>query len=467
MLEVAVTGAASDLFGNAATGARVVLSNEVETCERTTFGGGRFACDVPPGTYSLYATHTSQGVVQSNFSRVVVPSAKSHHVPVELRYSVTLTGAVRQEQRPSSATVRVAAGGAVHQFSAAGPFSVVLPTGDYAVGAESKRQEWGLNVSYSATRSVTLRDHQFVSLELKRADLHSATLTWPASQTQTLRPGEKLSTPYVVTLDNTGNVADTWTLSGTLTEWNISFSASKVSLEPGNGRRKETVYVTLQAPKDAKVAHPEIGIQATSEKGKQTAAATLDVNVVQVYGVGLSKSSAEFTGPEGKIRLRLENTGNGDDNYTASLLNDQELLSAGWRVGFAAGNETSRTTTRGVTASEGGADLTLLVRPAANPKKSVEVLLEARSLKGAAQTRITVPITLPDLTTGEIKIEGPEARSAPFDTLSPWYPVLYVLVIIPISFILIYFFQKHGFRGLAAIIKWRVRRNLLGPRARR
>ncbi|HLF07210.1 MAG TPA: hypothetical protein VI893_08585, partial [Thermoplasmata archaeon] len=228
-LSVHVVGTATDLFGNVAGGAKLLLSNAViAPVERVVQASGRFDYDVPPGVYNLYATHVSQGVPQSLLTQVVVPAVKDHPLPLQMRYSVTFSGRVEFEQNPATARIRVS-GDAVHDFVASGSFSLLLPVGEYSFAAEKKAEEWGMDVAYTASTSASLKESAYYIFDLKRTDLMTATLDWDKTQKQEIKQGERLRSPYVVSIENTGNIVDTWRFSGTLSEWNLTFSPEKVT----------------------------------------------------------------------------------------------------------------------------------------------------------------------------------------------------------------------------------------------
>ncbi len=165
-----------------------------------------------------------------------------------------------------------------------------------------------------------------------------ATITMMNSQLNNVEPGTSATTS--VTVENTGNGVDSFRLtsSSVPSGWTIELDESLVTLdskhEPG---RKDTIDVTVTLPDDALATEiVDIEIAVTSSVGGESYDdVTLSVSVAEVHGFEADSTALTQTGKDGnevKFPFEIENTGNVEDSFRLSVI--QQTASPSWSYFF-------------------------------------------------------------------------------------------------------------------------------------
>jgi len=128
---------------------------------------------------------------------------------------------------------------------------------------------------------------------------------------------------YTLTLENTGNLADTFTIESAGV-WDVTLPITSTSLAPG-----ETADVTVQVtvPADALAGDSDVTtVTATSEFDDTVSdTSVLTTTANQIYGFELAPATAALSGAPGDVvtyTLTLTNVGNGEDTYAVTFTLD-------------------------------------------------------------------------------------------------------------------------------------------------
>jgi hypothetical protein len=376
--------------------------------------------------------------------------------PLTLGYSAAISGTITSGGSKVEAKVTVSTPDLAQiEGTYSGYYRVVVPVGQYTVKGEVDRTEYGMGVTYSDVQVVNATTDSRADLKLDKERHYSVKVDWDGSQKQRLGQGERTTSPYVLTVENLGNEKDTYALSGSPNDWNYTFAPSEITLEPGNGVSRGSVFVSFRAPWNAPVDHTGLIITAKSKNSDVMGTKGIKADVVQKFGVELSKKDAVFNESNASITIQVKNLGNGDDNYTFKIINSAELKAVGWEVKFKSGNETKDSMYQEVTYSDSSKDIKLLAKPIPDvkPKTYVSVTLQAVSAKGDASDILTFELSLPDAEPIETKVYGLNIFLIAQNMFGPWQ---YLIAAIPICItiiIFVHFLAKHGYRGLVIAVK--------------
>ncbi len=134
---------------------------------------------------------------------------------------------------------------------------------------------------------------------------------------------------FSMVINNTGNGADTVTLShsGEPSTWTVSHVSS--STVPAGGSR--TVTITVVPPSNATAGTYQTTVKATSSDGTTNDQTTFIIIISKVYGLTLSSSDvSKYVTPNvaAYYNLSVTNTGNTPDNAIISIVN----APTGWTV---------------------------------------------------------------------------------------------------------------------------------------
>ena len=167
---------------------------------------------------------------------------------------------------------------------------------------------------------------------------YGATITMISSQLTNVEPGTSATTS--VTVENTGNGLDTFRLtsSSVPTGWSVELDESLVTLDSKHEpARKETIDVTVTLPDDAlatEIVRIDISVTASSG-GEAYDDVTLSVSVAEVHGFEADSTALTQTGKNGnevKFPFEIENTGNVEDSFRLSVI--QQTASPAWSYFF-------------------------------------------------------------------------------------------------------------------------------------
>lgn len=297
---------------------------------------GVYAVGLAPGTYVVYALRS---LGETAFlGSLSLPHALSKTLDVSLVTGHRLSG-VTTDAMGTRARTTVTIRGAVSLNVAtdvAGAYEATLPSGTYNVSATLSGTDRGLTVQYSASTEVSLLTDAVANLQLRKVVSHGVLLSWDAGQNRTIAPGSAIT--YAVTIRNTGNVDDTFTLAGETTGWGFTFAPSSFSLNYGVTGNSAQFSVTIQTPTNALVDHAPVAIVANSVDSPSTSN-TLELAVgiarLRSLSVAVDMGSGTYDGRYLNYTVGVKNGGNAPETVTVTVTNPADLAASGWvaRVG--------------------------------------------------------------------------------------------------------------------------------------
>ena len=372
---------------------------------------GLFSVPLQAGTYDVYAT----GAFGSGafLARVSVPHAPAMARDIALSTAFLLSGVTTNPQGfATTASITIQSSAQLDLTSdASGQYQALLPADGYAVTAMKTGTENGMSVTYRASASVALQADAIVDLRLAKVVSRSVAMTWDASQRRLIPAGDSVT--YTIDVRNTGNVADTFSFSGTPGDWQFSFTPSSVRLDFGSGATSTQVRVVVQSPANALVTHPSLHVVATSTTDASQAGdvtVNVDIERVRSLSVSLNSTGATFDGRFLNDTVQVTNGGNDREVVQIVLTNADELAAVGWSASLGkVGEPLAGTTLTNVTV-EANRSVPLRLRAQASGGSSGATVV----LLASAQDSITVSSTdvftlqLPDLAPGRVTVTGPE-----------------------------------------------------------
>jgi hypothetical protein len=216
---------------------------------------------------------------------------------------------------------------------------------------------------YFATLAIESNDTDepvvYVPVTMTIIVKEAGVLLTPETDADAGDPGTTVT--YMLTLENTGNIADTFTVEATGV-WATNLPVSSFDLGPG-----ETVdfVVEVTVPAGAMAGDSDVTtVTATSvfdDSVSDSSALTTTAN--QVYGIELTPATAGLTGAPGDVvtyTLTLTNVGNGEDTVTLALagnLWDTELPVASFTLAAGASVEVTVLVTIPADAVDGATDV--------------------------------------------------------------------------------------------------------------
>jgi len=344
---------------------------------------GAYSVGLAPGTYDLYVTRTFGSAVF--LGRVLIPHATAYEFPIPLTDGFLLSGLTLDASgHATSASVRIDSPTRLDLTTdASGAFSIVLPQGPYTITATESGVENGLSILYRAINGLLLESDMTLSLVLEKVVARSVSLSWDASQRRTVAGGESVT--YTVVVRNTGNVPDTYTLSGRPPGWMFSVAPTTVSLGFGNGGNSTAVRVTITSPKDAFVDHGTIQVVATStEDNTNTGSVDVQIDIVRRRALSLSHDAGTgvYDGRFLNYTVTIRNSGNARETVYVEITNPDDLAAAGWVVRLGKLGE--------------AATLIRLPDIAVEPNATAQVRFQARTTGGAGGASVVLETTAQD-----------------------------------------------------------------------
>ncbi len=373
---VSLSGAGAD-----ATVSFIAESGGALDAKATSAGDGSYSASLAPGQYVVYATRT---VGSSGFLGTVnVPHAATFSYSIPLLPAFLLSGVtVGPSGARVQATINVTGTAqlTLHTDSAGG-YQTLLPEGSYTVTANRSQTEQGVVVDYEGTATFALQTDTVVNLQLGRVDHHAVALSWDASQNRTIAAGGSVT--YTIVVQNTGNVADTFTLAGAgPSGWSFTFTPVTVDLGYGTASNQTAVAVLIQSPAGALVRDGSLTLAAASTtdvNAKGTVQVTVGIARTRGLALQVDPTSGSFDGHYLNYTVSVRNLGNAAEAVDLSIQNPSDIGSSGWIPAL------SRSGT-GVTAG-----LTLTnVSVGANSTTSVKLVLRLNGATGGTTIALAV-----------------------------------------------------------------------------
>lgn len=292
---------------------------------------GSFSVSMQPGDYTIHILRSQDKSAFLGTLRL------ERDVPMEQSFNLTsglyITGKVLLADAGVSVEVSVATGSAKLQATsdASGEFRVLVSEGSYILSATTTRIENGLTVRYTGSLDVKVEGtDRYVTLTLLRSSTRTVSVSWDRNLTQTVPPGVLVK--YAFTVTNTGNIADTWSVTSSTAGFNVSFIPATFELGLGSNN-KATVVAEITAHDD--VAAGETLISAVVRSNTQSSAratVNLYLNVSPVHDVRVFSlnESTPITGWSTLTKFTVNNTGNIEDTFLVSVSNLDSLLTLGW-----------------------------------------------------------------------------------------------------------------------------------------
>ena len=364
---------------------------------------GTYTVDVLPGNYTVYVTHTAGAAA---FLGTYVVSPRTDAV-----LDFTLVRAARVSgsllATPPGGAVRAVAGSIVFTaggeiaLATAGTYQVLLPPGTYGVTGEASLTERGIAVAYRSNVAATITGDRVYDVALDRATKGTVSVSWDTAQKRLIGQGGGVE--YAITVTNTGNVDDTYSLSASVSGWTITFDPSSLSVDFGKTGNAATARVTIRAPRDATVDHPALVITARSTVDTTVrGTVTVVVDIVRVRAVALEVPGVTptYDGTFLNYTLRVKNAGNAAETFTLTVPNAADLQQLNWLPRLLR----SPTATPEVVltnlsiAANATSDVVLrLQRLALLPTPGTAVITATEDADTAVAATVTVSLSLPQL----------------------------------------------------------------------
>ena len=370
-------------------GATVEMQAQSSTAMDIRFETSPASAEIAPGNYTIYA-HGASDLVYLGF--VTVPPYATIDLGIVMQQGYRVNGTLRVAGSPEFGNMTISQGDAsyVTDTDPSGQYLVFLPEGTFVGTGAALIPENGVPVTYAASKTLLVDGAMQVDFDLTKQVAYSVKLTWNNTKGN-VSNGESIS--YIVTLANTGNMVDSYELSSSTLNWNITFTYNGVTnktavvenLTFGTGG-KTNITVTLTPSFKVNVIHSPVFITAVSTKGSgATTSLNLDVNINPRNQVNLTylRPLAQSGKDNYTYQILVENTGNQDDQYNLDLTNLAAFNGTGWQVKVRVGetgNFTSFPTIFNVTAGRNKTVQVTLIRMDGNATANVTVELEALSL---------------------------------------------------------------------------------------
>lgn len=380
-----------------------------------TAGDGSFAASIAPGNYTV-ETYSSSGVASNITALTVLPGQNGTFNPV-LEYAYRVQGNVSVPGLGSVAAdvTFKGSGGSFSITSGAGGYSLLLPGGNYTVFANYSMTSQGTVYPYSFESHVQVSAPAVMPLVLSLVPTYSVRLTVLSTQ---LSQGASGFTQVSLLVNNTGDQPDLFYMSVLTSNWYGAFTPTYVALGTGDNS-SAVVNATLSSTNPAG-GFNSVAFNAYSLiSSRASASASASVRVPTYYGFSATFSSygAEKVGRTITFTVVVNNTGNTNANYVASVSNLAGLRAEGWSGGI-------YTTTYGpfqnstlfsLTSHQNQTLTISLTATVPNPSTALPVGINITQKATGSSYSLSVPINLPNpvVSLNGIAVSGHGASASP------------------------------------------------------
>ncbi|MBI0583826.1 MAG: glycosyltransferase family 39 protein [Methanomassiliicoccus sp.] len=397
-----------------------------------TSDAGSYSVSLAPGTYSAYGRDGSNNV----FLGVITVNANSANTAnLTFETGILVSGVVRSNGAGvSGATVTFSDNAqATATTDGSGNYVIYLPSGTYNGAATWINEEVaGVNVTHSANFDLSVTSATTRDVDLVRQLNGAVEVSWDSGTIQTVNAGQTVT--YTVTVNNRGNVDDTYRLS-TDSKWNVTFSENDLVMPWGAGSSR-TVQVTIVVPEDAKVNHSPIKITATSiNRTGAVGSENLDVNVNPTYKVSVTQAPQAVDASAVTLPFVIRNEGNAQDSYNFTIANLDELAIDGWSARIAGTSADYRL----VTVSAGSSQTVNVILTKANdsPDLNASVRVGVAGNNVTASSEQTIQRTSVSLPDGGLNVSGNDiTNGAPQMPASSWFLVALIVLLLVVFVVL-------------------------------
>jgi uncharacterized membrane protein len=189
-----------------------------------------------------------------------------------------------------------------------------------------------MTVTYSYSNAVSVGDDAvFVSVDMDRGDKRTVSADWNKTLTQSALPGETVT--YVFTVENTGNMADTFLCKVTTEGFDAVISPESRLIGFGDSGNEASFVVEMTVGYDVPSGENEVVVlvRSTTLTSVRTNL-NLYVNVTPYYAVEVA--AGDPTGSVGNksatTGFTVTNTGNDAGDFTLEVSNLDTLAELGW-----------------------------------------------------------------------------------------------------------------------------------------
>jgi asparagine N-glycosylation enzyme membrane subunit Stt3 len=318
-------------------GATVELQAASSTAMSITLTTTSSTAMIAPGNYTIYATDPSDNAF---LGFIMVKPRVTNDLGITLVPAYRLNGTLRVDGTPKYGNVTISQDDAAFVFDTnpLGAYEIFLPTGSYTGTGMASIQMNGIPVNYKGTVTIAVTGATQKDIDLAKDLTYGVKLSWNNTK-GTVANGQPIT--YIIQLTNTGNMVDSYEISSSTLNWNVTFNgdSNQTQLLVENltfgTAGFVNISVTLIPSNKVNVIHSPVFISAVSTNG--TGAVTnlnLDVNIIPRNDVNLTYQKA--LPQNGKdnytYSILVENVGNQDDQYKVEILNISVLRSNGWNA---------------------------------------------------------------------------------------------------------------------------------------
>ncbi len=387
----------------------------------TTNEDGSYSLGLAEGPYTIYISHSKGQHIYSYLDTFKMGNEETN-LDINLNDAVRINGEVSIDGEPVSATVELEHDGVIKRYEVSddGTVDTVLPEGEYSIKARTSRQtEYGLT-EYKYEDDIKFTTSRNLDIKLKKVNEYGIEVLNDIN-VKNAEQGELVK--YYIQVKNTGNTKDKFTFTSN-TDWDITYSNKNITIDPKDSK---IIEVKVKVDENATVDHDPIKLKIESANSEKTLEKNLPISVKQVYGAKLKPDITNKKYGNGVITytVKLNNTGNGKDQYELNIINKNELRNLGWDVSV--DNKTDEIKAHEETSIE-----ISLTSNRRNPNTEVKIGLTATSVSDdTVSTTNQYQTEMPKLSqVGSIDMEGSGVNLDEEEfTLKTWQWALIVILV--------------------------------------